>query len=94
MVRGEDVARQEEPGERQALADLLGAAAAAPDEKAGQRQQLVPVRLAGGQRDRSSAPVVVMCELLVARVAEELKDDAKNRIDQIEALWEETKAFV
>jgi len=42
----------------------------------------------------SSAPVVVMCELLVARVAEELKDDAKNRIDQIEALWEETKAFV
>ena len=41
----------------------------------------------------SSAPVVVMCELLVARVAEELKDDAKNRIDQIEALWEETKAF-
>ena len=42
----------------------------------------------------SSAPIVVMCELLVARVAQELKDDAKNRIDRIEALWEETEAFV
>jgi DNA-binding MurR/RpiR family transcriptional regulator len=42
----------------------------------------------------SSAPIVVMCELLVARVAQELKDDAKNRIDQIEALWKDTDAFV
>jgi DNA-binding MurR/RpiR family transcriptional regulator len=42
----------------------------------------------------SSAPVVVMCELLVARVAQELKDDAKNRIDRIEALWEDTETFM
>ena len=42
----------------------------------------------------SSVPVVVMCELLVARVAQQLQDDAKNRIDRIEALWEETEAFV
>jgi DNA-binding MurR/RpiR family transcriptional regulator len=42
----------------------------------------------------SSAPIVVMCELLVARVAHELKDDAKNRIDRIEALWKDTDAFV
>jgi len=42
----------------------------------------------------SSAPIVVMCELLVARVAQELKDDAKNRIDRIEALWKDTDAFV
>ncbi len=42
----------------------------------------------------SSAPVVVMCELLVARVAQELQDDAKNRIDRIEALWEDTEAFL
>ena len=42
----------------------------------------------------SSAPIVVLCELLVARVAQELKDDAKNRIDRIEALWEDTAAFL
>ena len=42
----------------------------------------------------SSAPIVVMCELLVARVAKELKDDAKNRVDRIEALWEDTEAFL
>jgi len=42
----------------------------------------------------SSAPIVVLCELLVARVAQELKNDAKNRIDRIEALWEDTEAFL
>ena len=42
----------------------------------------------------SSAPIVVLCELLVARVAQQLKDDAKNRIDRIEALWEDTAAFL
>lgn len=41
----------------------------------------------------SSAPVVVMGELLVARVAHQLNDDAKERIDRIEALWESTEAF-
>jgi DNA-binding MurR/RpiR family transcriptional regulator len=42
----------------------------------------------------SSAPAVVMCELLVARVAQVLKIDAKNRIDRIETLWEETETFL
>jgi DNA-binding MurR/RpiR family transcriptional regulator len=42
----------------------------------------------------SSAPIVVLCELLVAEVAQELKDDAKNRIDRIEALWDDTEAFL
>jgi DNA-binding MurR/RpiR family transcriptional regulator len=42
----------------------------------------------------SSAPVVFMCELLVARVAQQLKNDATNRVDRIETLWEETETFV
>jgi hypothetical protein len=35
-----------------------------------------------------------MCELLVARVARDLQDIATNRIDRIEALWEETGVFL
>ncbi len=42
----------------------------------------------------SSVSVVAMSELLVAAVARNLQDDATNRIDRIEALWEETKAFI
>ncbi len=42
----------------------------------------------------SSVSVVAMCELLVAAVAKALHEDAANRIDRIETLWEETKAFV
>ncbi len=42
----------------------------------------------------SSAPVVVMCELLVAEIAQQLQDEATDRIDRIEALWEETEAFL
>ena len=42
----------------------------------------------------SSVPVVAICELLVAQVAKELYDDATNRIDRIEELWEKTKAFL
>ena len=42
----------------------------------------------------SSSPVVFMCELLVAEVAKQLQDDATNRIDRIEALWEETETFL
>ncbi len=42
----------------------------------------------------SSVPVVALCELVVAQVAKELHEDAKNRIDRIEALWEETDAFL
>ena len=42
----------------------------------------------------SSVSVVAMCELLVAAVARELRDDAANRIDRIETLWEETQTFL
>jgi DNA-binding MurR/RpiR family transcriptional regulator len=42
----------------------------------------------------SSVPVVLMCELLVAEVAKALYDDATDRIDRIEALWERTEAFI
>ncbi len=42
----------------------------------------------------SSIPVVAICELLVAEVAKELCDDATDRIDRIEALWEDTEAFL
>jgi DNA-binding MurR/RpiR family transcriptional regulator len=42
----------------------------------------------------SSVPVVAICELLVAEVAKALKDDATNRIDRIEALWEKTEVFL
>jgi DNA-binding MurR/RpiR family transcriptional regulator len=42
----------------------------------------------------SSVPVVAMCELLVAEVAKALYEDATDRIDRIETLWEKTEAFV
>ena len=42
----------------------------------------------------SSVPVVAMCELMVAQVATTLYDDATNRIDRIEELWEDTEAFL
>jgi len=42
----------------------------------------------------SSVPAVALAELLVARVARELKQDATARIDRIEALWEKTEAFL
>lgn len=42
----------------------------------------------------SSTPVVFMCELIVARVAQQLQDEATDRIDRIETLWEETETFV
>ena len=42
----------------------------------------------------SSVPAVAMAELLVARVAKELQQDATARIDRIEALWEETEVFL
>ena len=41
----------------------------------------------------SSVPAVAIVELLVARVARDLHDQATARIDRIEALWEETKVF-
>ncbi len=42
----------------------------------------------------SSVPIVVLCELLVARVATDLQDAATDRIDRIEALWDQTETFV
>lgn len=42
----------------------------------------------------SSVPVVALCELLVAGAAKALHENAKSRIDRIEALWEETGAFL
>ena len=42
----------------------------------------------------SSIPVVALCELLVAEVTRELRDDATDRIDKIESLWEESEAFL
>jgi len=42
----------------------------------------------------SSVPVVAIAELLVARVAKELYDDATARIDRIESLWEATEVFL
>ncbi|MDH3621793.1 MAG: MurR/RpiR family transcriptional regulator [Gammaproteobacteria bacterium] len=42
----------------------------------------------------SSIPVVALSELLVAQVAKALKDDATNRIDRIETLWEKTEVFL
>jgi DNA-binding MurR/RpiR family transcriptional regulator len=42
----------------------------------------------------SSVPAVAMAELLVARVAKDLREEATARIDRIEALWEETEVFL
>jgi DNA-binding MurR/RpiR family transcriptional regulator len=42
----------------------------------------------------SSVPVVAMCELLVAEVAKAGYEEATDRIDRIEALWEKTEAFM
>jgi DNA-binding MurR/RpiR family transcriptional regulator len=42
----------------------------------------------------SSIPVVALCELLVAQVTKALHEDATNRIDRIEALWEQSEAFL
>jgi hypothetical protein len=35
-----------------------------------------------------------MAELLVARVAKDLQQEAAARIDRIEALWEEAEVFL
>jgi DNA-binding MurR/RpiR family transcriptional regulator len=42
----------------------------------------------------SSVPVVALAELLVSRVARDLYDEATDRIDRIEALWEKTGVFL
>ena len=42
----------------------------------------------------SSIPAVAIAELLVARVANELHETARDRIDRTEALWEATGTFL
>lgn len=42
----------------------------------------------------SSVPAVAMAELLVACVASHLREDARERIDRTEAVWEATGTFV
>lgn len=42
----------------------------------------------------SSVPAVAMAELLVALVATQLHDEATERIDRTEQMWEETKTFM
>jgi DNA-binding MurR/RpiR family transcriptional regulator len=42
----------------------------------------------------SSVPIVALCELIVAQVARSLQDGATDRIDRIEALWDQTETFV
>lgn len=41
----------------------------------------------------SSVPAVIAAELLVAHVARELGEDARERIDQLEGVWEATGTF-
>ncbi|MEZ6233164.1 MAG: MurR/RpiR family transcriptional regulator [Phycisphaerales bacterium] len=42
----------------------------------------------------SAVPAVVAAELIVARVADELGDAARERIDQLETLWRRTDAYL
>jgi len=42
----------------------------------------------------SSVPAVIVAELLVAQVASELRDAARDKIDRTEALWEATGTFL
>jgi DNA-binding MurR/RpiR family transcriptional regulator len=42
----------------------------------------------------SSVPAVVAAELIVARAAVLLGDDARGRIDRLEALWQSTGTFI
>ena len=42
----------------------------------------------------SSVPAVALAELLVAQVAADLHDEATDRIDRIEELWEATGTFL
>ena len=42
----------------------------------------------------SSVPVVAIAESLVSQIARDLHEEAKARIDRIEALWEATEVFL
>ncbi len=41
----------------------------------------------------TSVPAVAIAELLVAQVASELRDEARERIDRTEAMWDSTDTF-
>lgn len=42
----------------------------------------------------SSVPAVIAAEMLVAEVVRQMGEDARDRIDQLEALWESTGTFL
>lgn len=42
----------------------------------------------------SSVPAVTVAELLVAQVVSELRDEARDRIDRLEAFWQATGTFL
>ena len=42
----------------------------------------------------SSVPAVIAAELLVAQVVSELRDEARDRIDQLEVFWQATETFL
>jgi len=42
----------------------------------------------------SSVPAVIAAELLVAQVVSELRDEARDRIDQLEVFWQATDTFL
>ncbi len=52
------------------------------------------IRIPGVGPFDSSVPVVAIAELLVAQVAADLHDEARDRIDRIEDLWESTGTFL
>ena len=39
-------------------------------------------------------PAVIAAELLVAQVVSELRDEARDRIDQLEVFWQATDTFL
>jgi DNA-binding MurR/RpiR family transcriptional regulator len=52
------------------------------------------IRVPGVGPFDSSVPAVAIAELLVAQVAAMLQEEATDRIDRIEALWESSGTFV
>ena len=42
----------------------------------------------------SSVPAVIAAELIVSKVVQEMRDDARKRIDKLEAFWQSTDTFL
>ena len=42
----------------------------------------------------SSVPAVIAAELIVSKVVQEMRDEARDRIDKLEALWQSTETFL